>query len=132
MGFGRKSGNIWWILCGILLAFALIGGVVIYNRTEDPYRTFEKLDTNAYYENANGLRGNVYKIDGVIQNSLGWSPSEGRLFSVSVKADKEEALLPVLVPAEFNHFNLQKGQKMIFKVEIIKDGFIKVIDLRKP
>ncbi len=40
------------------------------------------LDVKAYLENANSLRGNVYKIEGEVTNALAWSPSTGRLIAV--------------------------------------------------
>ena len=40
-----------------------------------------------YLNNANSLRGNVYKVKGQITQSLGYSRAKGRLFSVEVDGD---------------------------------------------
>jgi hypothetical protein len=128
----RKLGPIWIAVAAAFIAVAFGGGYLIYGKSGDPFRTLEKLDPEAYLENANGLRGNVYKIDGVVQNSLAWSPESGRLFAIATKDGSNESFLPVLIPNAFNHFNVQKGQKILLKVEVVENGFIKAMDVRKP
>lgn len=133
MGIRRKSGIQWVVVLALFLALAVAGGFYIqYSSGDNSYRTLEKLDNEAYLENANALRGNIYKVEGVVQNSLAWSPSKGRLFSITTRDGAEESFLPVLIPPEFSSFNIQKGQKLTFKVEIIEGGFVKVIDMKKP
>jgi hypothetical protein len=84
-----------------------------------------------YLENSNSLRGNTYKVTGLVWNSLAWSADRGRLFAVEVESRNDTEMLPVLIPAAFNHVNVQKGQKFIFKVEIDENGILKVQDLQK-
>jgi hypothetical protein len=111
-----------WIAGAVLLLIvAIAGGYFLYQTVSDPYRTLTSLDVESYLENANSLRGNVYKIDATIQDSLAWSPSRGRLFSVEVK----DEIIPLLIPAEFNHLNIQKGQRFNFRVEIGDHGVLR-------
>ncbi len=84
-----------------------------------------------YLENANSLRGNVYKIDGTIDNQLTWSPTAGRLVSVIVAGPSGEQPLPVLVPSTFNHVNIQKDQRFEFRIEVGERGVLRVQDIRK-
>ena len=122
------------ILVIVLVAAGMGGGAYFFNQTSDPYRTIAPLDLPAYLDNANSLRGNAYKIEGTVENSLAWSPTKGRLISVVVgdkDKDKDNGVVAVFVPAKFNFLNLQKGQKYQFKVEIGKDGVIEVTDMRK-
>ncbi len=116
-----------------VLLLAVGGGYWLLSGASNPYRTVPDLDSAAYLENANSLRGNVYRIDGTVQNSLAWSPAKGRLISVNLGADggNKGDIVAVFVPAKFNQVNLQKGQRYQFKVEIGKDGVIEAQDLRK-
>jgi len=107
------------------------GGYYLYNTVSDPYRTLTPLDTASYLANSNSLRGNTYKVNGTIDNSLSWSPSVGRLFSVEVESGTGSEILPVLVPPEFNAINIQKGQKFYFQVEVGDKGLLRVKGIKK-
>lgn len=121
----------WWIAALLMCAAAILGGRQLFDYFGDPYRTLQPLDTALYLENANSLRGNVYKFRGTIEKSLGWHPSKGRMFSVRSEADKDAALLPVLIPPELNHINVQQGQQFSFRIEIAGGGIVLVRDMRK-
>jgi hypothetical protein len=60
----------------------LVVGRLVFSHASDPYRTLQPLNVAGYLDNANSLRGNVYRVTGTIWNSLGWSPTAGRIFSV--------------------------------------------------
>lgn len=99
------------------------------------YRTTEELDPSIYYENANSLRGNTYKIDAEIDSALGNSPTKGRLYSVTIKNSSKNGapvVLPVLVPLELGNLTIQKGQHYLMKVKVVDDGLLKVEEARKP
>ena len=105
------------------------------NGSDASLRTVEELSPDLYYENANSLRGNTYKIDTEIDSSLGSSPTRGRLFSVTVKnSNKSSApvILPVLVPLELNNLTIQKGQHYLMKVKVVDNGLLKVEEATKP
>lgn len=122
---------LWFFAVSVLIASAAIGGNYLFQQVKDPYRTIQELEVSSYMGNANSLRGNVYKIEGVVQNSLAWSPGKGRLFSVEVGEARDTGYVPILVPAELNHLNIQKGQRFRMKVEVIENGVLKVLDLQK-
>jgi len=122
---------LWWVAILVLCALAVGGGKYLFDYFGDPYRTLQSLDAGVYLENANSLRGNVYKLRGTIEKSLGWHPSKGRMFSVKVEGEGETALLPILVPPSLNHINVQQGQQFNFQVEIAGGGVIVIHDMRK-
>lgn len=115
----------------LLLCAALGGGFYFIGRVNDPYRTLQTLDVTAYYENANSLRGNTYKVDAKVLNLLSWSPGQGRLFSIDIETKNGSSPVGVLVPVAFNQVNLQKGQSFAFKLEVGADGLLTVKDLQK-
>ena len=111
----------------VLVIAALAGGFFLFGRTSDPYRTLSPLPVQDYLQNSNSLRGNVYKLDATISQSLQWSPSVGRLFSVEVNGD----VLPVLVPPQFNSVNIERGQRFFFKIEVGDHGILRAQDVKK-
>lgn len=123
----------------ILLLLLIVGAIGYWSLRqgggEASLRTTEELDPALYYDNANSLRGNTYKIDAEIDSSLGNSPSKGRLFSVVLKqAGKGGApvVLPVLVPPALGSLTIQKGQHYLMKVKVVEDGLLKVEEASKP
>jgi hypothetical protein len=112
----------------VLLVAALAGGWFLYSRVSDPFRTLTPLDVPAYLDNANSLRGNVYKITATVQTQLAWSTS-GRLYSV--ETENGGNLLPVLIPAQFNEMNIQKGQRYYLQIKVEDKGILKAQGIRK-
>ena len=83
-----SSVNPFWIITVVVFFLASLGvGYYFYNSVSDPYRTLSALDTQSYLASSNSLRGNTYKVSGTIYNSLSWSPTVGRLFSVEVETN---------------------------------------------
>jgi hypothetical protein len=120
-----------WIGMGLVLFISMFaGGFLLYNQMSNPFRSLESLEIASYLENSNSLRGNTYKIEGSIFNALGWSPELGRLFSVEINGG-DGGIVGILIPPQFNHINIQKGQKFFFKVEVDSQGILKASDLRK-
>jgi hypothetical protein len=113
-------------LIAALLALAAVaaGGFHLYKKMGDPFRTLTPLDVPAYMENSNSLRGNVYKMTGVIAAKLAWSQAGGSLYSVEAETRDGSDPLPLLVPQDFNYVNIQKGQKFIFRVEVGDTGVL--------
>jgi len=134
---GRRastSTHPFWIIATLLLIATLIaGGIFLSGRTSDPYSSVTTLDVAAYLENSNSLKDNTYKITGTIMNSIAWSPEMGRLFSIEVQssAGSDGVSLPILIPAQFNHVNIQKGQRFDFKVTVDEKGILKAQGLQK-
>ena len=117
-----------WMLVIVFVLIALIGGFYLYRQINDPFRTLQPLEVATYLENANSLRGNLYKIKATIDNSLAWSPAKGRL--LSIKTEKGSPL-PIFIPANLNHINLQKGQTFYFEIKVSENGILHVQNLKK-
>ncbi len=117
----------WMLLAALLVIAAIAGGYFLFGKASDPYRTLSPLPVADYLQNSNSLRGNVYKIDGTVSQSLQWSPTGGRLFSIEVGND----VLPVLVPPDFNSVNIERGQRFNFKIEVGDRGVLKALDVKK-
>jgi hypothetical protein len=133
----KKSKGLPPWLVGLLVL--LIAAAAYYslakNAPDASLRTVEELSPDLYYENANSLRGNTYKIDAVIDSSLGNSPTKGRLFSVAVKspgANGAAAILPVLIPLSLGSLTIQKGQHYLMKVKVVENGLLQAEEAFKP
>jgi DNA transposition AAA+ family ATPase len=125
-----------WLIGLIVLSVATVAYFSLRDNTSDSsLRTVEELNPDLYYDNANSLRGNTYKIDVTIGSSLGNSPSKGRLFSVVTKSTENNtasAILPVLVPLSLGNLTIQKGQHYLMKVKVIENGLLQVEEAKKP
>lgn len=133
----RKSRGFPFLIVMVAAVLALAAVVVLMKQGGggSSLRTVEELDPNLYYENANSLRGNTYRIDAEIDSSLGNSPSKGRLFSVRLKGSNKSGsavILPVLVPVELGTLTIQKGQHYLMKVKVGDNGLLVVEEARKP
>lgn len=124
-------GNL-WLRIGLLVtaAFAIVGGYWFLNSQATPFRTASSLDALLYSSSAGTLRGNSYKIEGVVDNMLALSPSEGRLLSIRVENGKY--VIPLLVTKEFNSINLQKEQRYIFLAKVGEKGVLRTEKVSKP
>ena len=123
-----SSANPLWFVAALLLALgAIAGGFFVFNRSGDPYRAMTPLPVADYLENSNSLRGNTYKLNATILQSIEWSATAGRLFSVDVGPD----VLPILVPASLNHINLDRGQRYYFKIQVGDKGVLTAQDVKK-
>jgi hypothetical protein len=132
-----KGFPVWLFALGVLIA----GGGAYFGMHQGggdaSLRTTEELDPEIYYNNANSLRGNTYKVDVEIDSALANSPSKGRLFSVVVKKDAKNPniapeILPVLIPPALGSLTIQKGQHYIMKVKVVENGMLKVEEASKP
>lgn len=133
----RKSQSFPLLVVMVAAVLAAVAVMVVLKQGGggSSLRTIEELDPNLYYENANSLRGNTYRINAEIDSSLGSSPSKGRLFSVRLKQGNNASgnvILPVLVPPELGTLTIQKGQHYIMKVKIAESGLLRVEEARKP
>jgi len=127
----RKKSSpqpLWIVLVAVLVVAAFLGSRFFLSPVTEAKSSVPALDVPAYMENANSLRGNVFQATGVVSDALAWSPSSGRLIAVEV-ADET---LPILVTAEFSATNIQKGQKLLFVVEVDENGILKTKKVSQP
>ncbi len=125
-----RTHPVWLVVALVLLAGALGGGAYLWMSLSDPYRTLTPIDIGAYMDNADSLRGNVYKLTGTIDSELAWSPTDGRLYSVLADGGAND-VLPLLIPPQFDSINIQKDQRFSFKIEVGDKGILKASDMRK-
>lgn len=125
-----------WSVALVLLLLAAAAYIVLHPASPDAsFRTIEELNPDLYYDNANSLRGNTYKIDATIESSLGNSQRRGRLFSVSLNTPEKggaPVVLPVLIPVNLGSLTIQKGQHYLMKVKVVENGLLEVEEARKP
>ncbi len=120
------------LIFGAVLLLLLAGaGFFFFSGNDSGFRTLPVLEVEAYLENANSLRGNTYRLEGTINHSLAWSSTVGRLFSVQVGAGRDARLVPVLIPAELNDINVQRGQDFQLKIEVVENGLLRVLEMEK-
>jgi len=118
----------WMILA--LVAVGILFFAAIYllgSKDSNSARTTPPLDIASYLENANSLRGNTYKLQGTVAESLAWSPDSGRL--IAVEAEKQ--IIPILVTPEFNTRNIQKEQQLVFILEVDEKGILRTRKVSK-
>ena len=118
---------VWILIAVVILASAIAGGYLLFGRVNDPYRTLAALPAQDYLQNANSLRGNVYKLDATVVKQLEFSKA-GRLFSVEAPGGE---MLGVLVPPEFGSVNIERGQRFLFKIEVGDKGILRAQDVKK-
>jgi hypothetical protein len=124
----KSSSRSPWIVGLAVLVVLAWAGFAFFNTGEnDPFRTVAPLDVASYLENSNTLRGNVYKVEGRVAESLAWSPESGRLISLEVGED----LIPVLVTPAFNAMNIQKEQRLFFVLEVDDKGILRTRKVSK-
>lgn len=123
-------------LLGLVAILAVIGGggFALLHRTTDPLTGVTSLETDEFLENATALSGNVYKLEGVVDDRLdqGWKQSaDGRLFSVQVSDGSGNSFVPLWVPPNYQGTNIQRGQRYTFKVRVMENGVLEVLELLK-
>lgn len=126
----RKSRLPFGIVIAIVVILAAFAGSrFLITTTSQPFRTASPLVVQTYLENATSIRGNVYKIQGEVLNSLGSSPTKGRL--IAVGADGGSQVVPVLITGDFSHLNIQRGQRFVFLIEVDDNGILRTKDMTK-
>jgi len=106
----------------------LAGGYLLFSGNQDPYRTISPFPVKDYLENASSLRGNTYRLEAQVDKTLEVGSDSARLLAVESGGD----MLPLLVPAKLNGMNIERGQKLHFKVQINEKGLVVASDIRKP
>lgn len=102
------------------------------HRATDPMTGVTELSTDEYLENATALGGNIYKLEGIVDDRLDkWRSNEGRLFSVQMSDGSGNSYVPVWVPPDYKGSNVQRGQRYIFKVRVQENGVLEVLELSK-
>ena len=127
---GRRASSsvnpAWFAIAAVVIVAGIVGGWALKGTVADPYRTLAPFPTADYLQNSNSLRGNTYKLDGVVGEQLHYSKS-ARLITVEVNGEP----VSIIVPAELRDVNVQKGQRLLFKVEVGDKGVLKALRMKK-
>jgi hypothetical protein len=121
-----RSKSLLPIAAGFFVIIVL-GFVFLGSKDNSTHRTVPSLNVGAYLENSNSLRGNTYKLEGKVAESLAWSPDSGRLIAIEV----DNEIIPVLVTADFNDMNIQKEQRLVFLVAVDEKGILRTRKVEK-
>jgi hypothetical protein len=129
----RKSGINFGQLIGLaggIVFLITVGAVVVILFLGNPFGGGEgkdirrarvspnDLNVTEYLDHGNSMRGNSYRVSGRVEEQLRWTPDQGRLISVVVSGGGETSPIPILVPPQFSHLNLEKGSQITFVVEV--------------
>ena len=111
------------LLLGVgFAAFKFLGG-----GGNGAFHGLTNLNVSEFLENSKSLQGNVYKVEGRVDDQLGWSNTDGRVLVVVSQGEP----VGVKVPAEFSDQNIQTGQSFAFKVRVVEGGTLLVEALEK-
>jgi hypothetical protein len=80
------------------------------------------LSLETYRSNGNSLRGNVYRVEGKVEETLRWTADRGRLISFEASDSTETMPVPILVPEDFSNINIERGTSMVIVVRVDRDG----------
>jgi len=122
-----------WLGLIVILAVIGGGGYAFMHRATDPMTGITELSTDEFLENATAMSGNVYKVEGIVDDRLDkWRSTEGRLFSVQISdGTGSGSFVPVWVPPDYQGANIQRGQRYTFKVRVQENGVLEVLELLK-
>lgn len=127
---GRRASAsinpVWFAVAALVIIAAIAGGWALKGTVADPFRTLAPFPVGDYLQNSNSLRGNVYKVDAVVGEQLHYSKS-ARLISVEVGGEP----VSIIIPPELREQNVQKGQRLLFKIEVGDKGVLRALDIRK-
>jgi len=106
---------------GILAALILVlgGGFFLLNKKSSGFSD-PPLPIDAFLNNANSLRGNVYSVEGQIHSIR--PRDDGKFVHLRVDENGQDRHVFVVVPNELNKINLEREQSYAFKIEIKNGG----------
>lgn len=117
----RRTQSLW----GLVVCAVIVGGVAgwyfFFGSPDHVYRATPPLEVETYLAQGESLKGNRYRLEGEVLASLAWSPS-GRLISVGLEEGKRA--VPVLLPGRLQAFNIEKGQRLRFVLEVGDKGVL--------
>lgn len=111
-----------------MLLLIAVGGYFL-GATGSPYRTAPEFPVEEYLSTSSTLRGNTYRVEGAVLNSIAWSPESGRL--ISVQPTGSDSPVPIVLPPDLPEANVQKGQRFHFLVEVRENGILYATGLTK-
>ena len=127
---GRRASSsvnpAWFAIAAVVVVAVIAGLWAMKGRWADPFSNLESFPVADFLQNANSLHLNEYKLEGVVGEQLHYSKS-ARLFSVEVNGEP----VSIIIPAELRDVNVQKGQRLLFRVKVGEKGVLKALELKK-
>jgi hypothetical protein len=87
------------------------------------------LNLVTYRDNGNSLRGNIYRVEGRVEETLRWTPDRGRLISLEARDESITMPVPVRVPETFQSVNIERGSELTMLVRVDRDGTLVTEDI---
>ena len=109
------------------LLIRVIAGDLIGGGNSESGRSFSsanELQLSTFLDNANSLRGNIYRVSGKIDQSLKWTADRGRLISLDASGSGSSGLVPILIPEQFSSTNIDRGAEFTFIVRVDRGGLL--------
>ncbi len=122
---GIAAAILGFVVIAALLFQLIAGGLFGEGRPPGAKRSAgnaSPLNLTTYRNNGNSLRGNVYRVEGTVEETLRWTPDRGRLISFEASDATETMPLPILVPEDFSNVNIERGREMVMVVRVDRDG----------
>ena len=127
---GRRASSsvnpAWFAIAAVVVVVVVACLWAMKDRWADPFGKLEPFPVEDYLQHANSLHLNEYKVEGVVGEQLHYSKS-ARLFSVEVNGEP----VSIIIPAELRDVNVQKGQRLIFRVKVGDKGVLKALGVKK-
>ena len=120
---GIAAAIIGFFIIAFLLIKLIAGDALSIGGPRKSNLNASPINLTSYRENANSLRGNLYQVDGKIEEMLRWSEN-GRLISFEASDGSKSIPVPVLVPGDFQNVNLERGAEMRIIVRVNRDGML--------
>lgn len=120
---GIAAAIVGFLVIAALVIKLIAGDFISGGNKRSAPRNATPMNLANYRDNANSLRSNVYQIHGKIAELLRWSP-KGRLISFDATDGSLTIPVPVLVPAEFQNVNLERGSELEMVVRVDPDGML--------
>lgn len=113
-----------FLVIAALLVWLIVGDLVGMGGDDGggASRNATALNLTTYRDNGNSLRGNVYRVEGRVEETLRWTGDRGRLISFEAQDVDLSIPVPVLVPESFSNINIERGAEMAMVVRVDRDG----------
>lgn len=116
IGFLVIAALLFRLIAGDLIGMGEGGG------SSPASRNATALNLSTYRDNGNSLRGNVYRVEGRVEETLRWTADRGRLISFEARDADLSIPVPVLVPESFSNINIERGTDLAMVVRVDRDG----------
>lgn len=126
-----KSNLAIYIIIAAVVIGGLVAGKVMLDKRAQHFAGLSELSVADFKQNANSLSGNEYRLTGKITEKLKWTPDAGQLISLTVEqGGSSKGSIPIMVPANVDKVNLERGHSYTFKVEINREGLPVALDVK--